>query len=235
MMSSKRFLATVAWFILLIALCIPVFSGALAEDDNLIDIPIGQKTDVFNEKGNVIGTLQPDEQGAVVFQAPKSDPITGVRVRYLLANVDNTKQNKALIGKTMVQLVLPQAPTPTPETTEAKKPNPTSLPEYAWIDSNLVITALSARIAADTNRAKTYQAEILVLQDALTNLNTETPTAVPSPIATPTPAPVQSDQEHVGAWVYYAALALGIVSAGALGWIALSVYSAKHEKERQTK
>lgn len=235
MMSSKRFLATVAWFILLIALCIPALSGALAEDDNQIDIPIGQKTDVFNEKGVQVGTLQPDAQGGAAFQPTKGDPVTGVRVRYSLAAVDNVKQNKALIGKTMVQLVLPQAPTPTPETTEAKKPNPTSLPENGWIDSNLVITALNARISVDTNRANTYRTEISTLQAALANLNAATPTAAPTPTALPTPTPVQPDHGRVGAWVSYAALALGIVCAGALGWIALSVYAAKNEKERQTK
>ena len=232
MMSSKRAFAAGAWLVLLLALCIPAFSGALAEDDNLIDIQIGQTTDVFNEKGVLIGTLQPDVQGGSKYQAVKGDPISGVRVRYLLTAVDNTKQNQALLGKTMVQFTLLQAATPTPETTEAK--TTAVLPEFGWIDSNLIITTLNARIAMDNSHAQTYEDEIAVLQAALENLNTETPTAVTMPTATPTPVPAQPGQERMGAWISYAALALGIVCAGALGWIALSVYAAKNEKERQT-
>jgi len=217
---------------LLVALCIPVFSGALAEDDNLIDIPIGQTVEVFDEKGDSIGTLEPDPQGGAVYQAKKGDPVAGVRVRYLLAKVENAKQIDALIGKTKVQLTLMQAATPTPETTEAKKPNPETLPEYGWIDSNLIITALNAQMAVDKSRANTYQAEIAALQEALANVNAEKPTAVPTPAATTVPE--KEEKEAVGAWVAYAALALGIVCAGALGWIALSVYAGKNEKERQT-
>ncbi len=234
MRCSKRIIAVSAWLVLLIALCIPAFSGALAEDEIWIDIPIGQTTEVFNDKGDSTGTLEPDAQGGAVFQAPKSDPITGVRVRYLLAKVDSAKQIKALIGKTKVQLSLMQAATPAPETTETKKPNPAAFPEYGWIDSNLVITALSARMAVDKSRANTYQAEIAALQAALANANAEKPTAAPMPTATPILVPQKVDQESVGAWVDYAALALGIVCAGALGWIALSVYAGRLEKEHQT-
>ena len=230
MRSSKRFLATVAWLILLIALCIPTFSGALAEENNLIDIPIGQETDVFNEKGVLIGTLQPDMQGRAMFQVGKGDPIAGVRVCYLLSKVDNTNQIKALIGKTMVWFTLLQAATPTSETTEAK--TPAGLPEFGWIDSNLVITALSARVSVVTSHANTNQAVIEALQTALANVNVEKPTAAPTPSATQIPE--KADQEKVGAWVVYAALALGIVCVGAVAWIALSVYAAKTEKIHQT-
>lgn len=230
MIRSKRVLAVGAWLVLLLALCIPAFSGALAEDEIWIDIPIGQKTDVFNEKGVLIGTLQPDPQGGLLFQAPKEDPVSGVRVRYLLAKVDSAKQAKALIGKMMVQFTLLQAASPTPVTTEAK--TTAVLPEFGWIDSSFIITALNARISADHSRAKTYEDEIAVLQAALTSVNVVKPTAVPTSTATPIPEKV--NQEKVGAWVVYAALALGIVCVGAVGWIALSVYAAKTEKERQT-
>lgn len=229
MIWSKRVLAVGAWLVLLIALCVPAFSGALAEDDNLIDIPIGQKTDVLNEKGVLIGTLQPDAQGGAAFQATKGDPIAGVRVCYLLAKADNANVVKALIGKTMVRFTLLQAATPAPDTTEAK--SPTVLPEFGWIDSNLIITALSARVSVDTSHANTYQAVIEALQTALANVNVEKPTAAPTPTATPIP---KENPETVGAWVVYAALALGIVCVGAVGWIALSVYAAKNEKEHQT-
>ena len=231
MMHSKRILAACAWLILLLALCIPAFSGALAEEEILIDVPIGQKADVFNEKGASIGTLQPDPQGGLVFQATKGDPISGVRVRYLLAAVENTKQSKALTGKTMVQLAFAQAATPAPETAETK--TSAVLPEYGWIDTDLVITALSARISVDESRANTYQAEIAALQEAFIHANAEeSPKQEPTPTATPTPEKV--DEEGSESWIPYAALALGVVCAGALGWIALSAYAVKHETELQT-
>jgi len=230
MISSKRFLATVAWFILLLALCIPALSGALAEDDNLIDIPIGQTVEVFDEKGDSIGTLEPDAQGEALFQPTEGDAITGVRVRYLLAAVKSAKQSEVSTATTKVQLSLMQTPTPMPETTVAKAP--TVLPEFGWIDSNLVITALSARVSVDTSRAEKYGKEIANLKAALAKAEPENSQVETSRTALPTP--VKTNRDGAGAWVSYAALALGIVCAGALGWIALSVYAAKNEKERQT-
>jgi membrane carboxypeptidase/penicillin-binding protein len=40
--------------LLLLALCVPAFSGALAADEKLIDIPIGQDTTVYDENGQPI-------------------------------------------------------------------------------------------------------------------------------------------------------------------------------------
>ena len=230
MMSSKRFLATVAWLFLLIALCIPALSGALAEDDNLIDIPIGQTIEVYNEKGESIGTLEPDPQGGAMFQPTKGDPITGVRVRYLLAALKSANQGEMASSTTKVQLTLMQAATPSPETTQTDAA--TTLPQYVWIDSNLVITALSARVSVDKSRAKTYEDEITALKASLAKVLPDNSEEILAPTATP--INVEADQERAGAWVVYAALALGIVCAGALGWIALSVYASKNEKERQT-
>lgn len=228
MRRRKRVLAVSAWMILLLALCIPAFSGALATDEDLIDVPIGQETDVFNEEGALIGTLQPDAQGGAMFQATKGDPISGVRVRYAPAAVKSAKQSDALIGKTKVQLSLSQVATSAPETTAAE--TAVVLPEYGWIDTNLVITALSARLSVDNSRAKTYEAEIKSLRESLANAQ-KSKTDEPLPTVNPVPEEVHQNTE---AWVSYAALALGVVCAGALGWIALSVYASKAEKEHQT-
>ena len=84
-MTRQKRIITYPILFLLLALYIPAFSGALAEDDNLIDIPIGQTVEVFDEKGDSIGTLEPDAQGEALFQPTEGDAITGVRVRYLLA------------------------------------------------------------------------------------------------------------------------------------------------------
>lgn len=228
MRRRKRVLAVSAWIILLLALCIPTFSGSLAEEDNLIDVPIGQTTEVFDEKGNSIGTLQLDPESGLIYQASSGEQITGVRVRYAPAAVKSTKQSDALIGKTKVQLSLSQVATPAPETTAAE--TAVVLPEYGWIDTNLVNTALSARLSVDNSRAKTYEAEIASLRESLANAQ-KSQTDDPIPTVNPVP---EADQQNTGSWVAYAALALGVVCAGALGWIALSVYASKVEKELQT-
>ena len=228
MRRRKRVLAVSVWIILLLALCISAFSGALAEEDNLIDVPIGQTTEVFDEKGNSIGTLQLDPESRLIYQASSGEQITGVRVRYAPAAVKSTKLSDALLGKTKVQLSLSQVATPAPETTAAE--TAVVLPEYGWIDTNLVITALSARLSVDNSRAKTYEAEIASLRESLANAQ-KSKTDDPIPTANPGP---KVDQQNTGSWVAYAALALGVVCAGALGWIALSVYASKAEKEHQT-
>ena len=93
---------------LLLALCIPAFSGALAADEIWIDIPVGRETTVSNEEGETIGVLQPTQESGIVFQANTGERITGVRVQYKLATVTSAKQKEALTGKTKVQLSLVQ-------------------------------------------------------------------------------------------------------------------------------
>ena len=84
----------------------------------------------------------------------------------------------------------------------------------------------------DKSRAKTYEDEITALKASLAKVLPDNSEEILAPTATP--INVEADQERAGAWVVYAALALGIVCAGALGWIALSVYASKTEKEHQT-
>ncbi len=228
MTRKKRCAAIGAMLLLLLALCVPVFSGALAADENRIDIPIGQDTTVFDENGQPIGTIQPTQESGLAYQADAGDRITGVRVCYQLSAINGAKQNEALIGKAKVEFSLIQA-----DETEVSEPTSTestaTLPDYGWIDSNLVITALSARISVDNSRFATLEKEIAALKLAAT---TETP-ATPEPTST---SEVTNDlnAQSTPFWIPFAALALGTVCAGALGWIALSVYGSKVEKKLQT-
>lgn len=228
MTHKKKFVTIGTMLLLLLALCIPAFSGALAVDEILIDIPVGRETTIFNDKGESVGTLQPTQESGIVFQAGTGERITGVRVQYKLATGNSTKQAEALEGKTKVQLSLVQtdASVTEPAVTEAAA----GLPESGWIDSNLVITALSARIAVDASRTEKNEAEIASLNKTLAKVQ-ESKTNDPAPTANPIPVLEQNNSEP---WVPYAALALGIVCVGALGWIALSTYAAKIEKEHQT-
>ncbi len=227
-MIRRKRIAVYAVLFLLLALCIPAFSGALAADEIWIDIPVGRETTVSNEEGETIGVLQPTQESGIVFQANTGERITGVRVQYKLATVTSAKQNEALTGKTKVQLSLVQqdASATEPAATEAA----TILPESGWIDSNLVITALSARIAMDASRTEKNEAEIAALTEKLAKVQ-ESQTNDPAPTANPILA---SEQKNTELWIPYAALTLGIVCVGALGWIALSTYAAKIEKEHQT-
>ena len=228
MTRKKRCAAIGAMLLLLLALCVPVFSGALAADENRIDIPIGQDTTVFDENGQPIGTIQPTQESGLAYQANAGDRITGVRVCYQLSAINGAKQNEALIGKAKVEFSLIQA-----DEGEASEPTSTestaTLPDNGWIDSNLVITALSARISVDNSRSAALEKEIAALKQAAT---TETP-ITPEPTST---SEVTNDlnTQSTPSWVPFAALALGIVCAGALGWIALSAYGSKVEKKLQT-
>lgn len=242
MTRKKKIVAIGAMFLLMIALCIPVFSGALAESAQQIDIPIGQETEVLDAVGAQLGFLVPDQASGILFRSVSGETIPGVRVRYeVTAQVESLQG--PLTGKTVVSLSLSQADeatgTPTPSDSTEATPAPQTtveaagaeLPQYGWIDSDLVITALSARHMLDLSQIDAQDNEIAALKESEANTKQESNGTASLPAG-------QDDgtinQRNSFSWVPLAALALGIICAGALGWIAISVSSVRHEEEIQT-
>ncbi len=231
MIRKKKILFAGVTLLLLILLSVPVFSGALAESAQQIDIPIGQETEVLDAVGTQLGFLVPDQESGILFRSISGETIPGVRVRYeVTAQVESLQG--PLTGKTEVLLSLLQADeaiTPAPQTTAEAAG--IDLPEYGWIDSDLVITALSARHILDLSQIGAKDNEIAKLKESETNTNKES--------AGTASLPAEQDEDTINqgnifSWIPLAALALGIICAGALGWIAISVSSMRHEEEIRT-
>jgi len=214
--------------LLVIMLCVPAFSGALAAEEQPIDIPIGQETDVFAEDGTQIGVLRPDPASGIVLQLTSGESFSGVRVLYDYAAANKAGQSDALAGKTVVQFAQQNA---TPEGTLSA--SGVSLPTEGWIHSDLVITALSAQHALDASRIATKQNGI-TSQPAVETVSQQDQEQI---------VPAQDSSEPLGVfsqaksaeWLPFAAIALTIIGLVGLGWIAFSASVAAGAVKQQNK
>ena len=260
MKRKRNRINTSAALLLLFTLLLPAYS-AFAAGEQAVEIPILQQTELWSAAGKLIGKLAPDQGNGTELQLKSGETITGVVVRYVPYEASEQEmQVKALVGKTKVLLSLaavqteaaeqaeeatasPDAAqagetTPAQESTPTptQKPTPTlpppALPEEGWIDSNLVSAAIYANLEQETGARASAEAELTALRSV-----TPAPT-LPMPTALPTPEQAGRtgifSEGGAAAWVPLAALALGIVGAGKLAWIAFSAFSASNETKQQT-
>lgn len=223
MKRKPKRIAIGAMLLLLMALCVPVFSGALAEgEEEPLIVPIEQSTNVYNADGSQIGTLAPDGAGGSLLRLTDNTEYQNLQVIFDFAAANAATATEKTTGRALVSLK--QAET---ETTQ-------DMPKEGWIDVTLIVSAQSEKI-------RQYAGENAALSDQLAKLvNTpEAPTLSPQPV-TPTPNPTPKavgmfSAESIAIWTPVAAVVLGIAGVGALVWMAISAASAAWEAERQTK
>jgi len=216
--------------LLLIALCVPVLSGALAADEETpLVVPISQETAVFGADGTQVGTLRPDSTKGIVLTLVSGEELAGIQVIFDQAAANEAVKIDLLAGKTLV-LFIASAATETPETTPDA--TVTTMPSQGWIDANLIVTALAARHATDVSAIVSKDQEIASLQDQLN--------ASKKSDVNPTPSAVEKtpgifSAEKLAVWVPVAAIILGILGLGVLVWVAVSASTAAWESERMVR
>ncbi|MBA4347689.1 MAG: hypothetical protein C0413_02430 [Clostridiales bacterium] len=235
MKRKHRLLAIGATILLLIALCVPALSGALAAGEEIpLIVPINQETAVFDADDIQIGSLTQDTVKGAVLTLSSGEAFTGVQVIFDQAAMDKAEKSEALAGKTLVLFGMANTATtseatsvPTPETTP--EVTPAVLPTQGWIDANLVVTALAAHHAADTGTIASKENDIASLQNQLS-------AAINSGASQTESAPEKNNgifsPEKLSVWVPVSAIALGILGLGVLVWLAVSASNAAWESER---
>ncbi len=241
---NRRIIAMCAMLLLLLALCVPVFSGALAADEEQpLVVPISQETAVFGADGAQIGTLAPDAAGGTLLQLYSGESFGGITVVYDHSVANNAEKCDALAGKTLVRFIItdetatpnstPDAtPDATPEATSDATPEATgaTMPTEGWIDAALVVVALFERHAADTNEIANRDAEIISLQSAMQPSDTDG-SAVDENQLIDEKGNIFS-AEKIDVWVPVAAIAIGIFGLGFLALLAISASNNVREAGR---
>lgn len=223
MKRKQKRIAIGAMLLLLIALCVPVFSGALAakEEEPLI-VTVENGTMLYDATGKEIGTFKNDENGDMTLE--NSDKVSSkkLQVVYDAAAASAATATEKTVGKALVLLQQTEA-----DTTQG-------MPEEGWIDAVLIVSAQSAKIHqyADENAA-------LIDQIGEFGKTSEVPTGSPQPaIPTTNPTPKVGGMfsaEKIAIWTPVAALVLGAIGVGMLVWMAISAATTAWEAERQTK
>ncbi len=213
--------------LLLLALCLPVLSGALAaEEEKPLIVPIGKNTEVLGEDGLPIGTLKSNQTFVPVSGESPYDVI----VIYDQAAANKAAKSEIIAGMALVLLSYADAAEATEPTTETAGAN---LPTQGWIDANLVVIALSAQHAVDANTIASKEAEIVSLKNAAdepggnSGENGNVPTDIKS-------SGIFS-AEKMEVWVPVAAIALGVLGIGLLAWLAISTATTAWDTESQTR
>lgn len=235
MKRKHRLLAIGASALLLIALCVPALSGALAAgQETPLVVPIGQETAVFGADGTQIGVVGQNAESGTVLQLTTGEAFAGIQVIFDQAAANKAEKTEALAGKTLVLFRIVSAtaaPETTPETTPDETPSP--MPTEGWIDANLIVTALAARHAADTSKIMTKDAELASLRKAVADAASADEQDSSAP-ADETPAGIFS-AEKMDIWVPVAAIAIGLFALGLLAWLAISTATTAWDTESQTK
>ncbi len=224
MKRKPKRIAIGAMLLLLMALCVPVFSGALAEgEEEPLIVTIENGTKLYDAAGKEIGTFAIDDKGGIsLTTSDKSLSFQISQVGYDAAAANAATATERTTGRALVSLK--QAETDTTQ----------DMPKEGWIDVTLIVSAQSEKI-------RQYAGENAALSDQLAKfVNTpEAPTLSPQPV-TPTPNPTPKavgmfSAESIAIWTPVSAVVLGIAGVGALVWMAISAASAAWEAERQTK
>ena len=224
MKRKPKRIAIGAMLLLLMALCVPVFSGALAEgEEEPLIVTIENGTKLYDAAGKEIGTFAIDDKGGIsLTTSDKSLSFQISQVGYDAAAANAATATEKTTGRALVSLK--QAETDTTQ----------DMPKEGWIDVTLIVSAQSEKI-------RQYAGENAALSDQLAKfVNTpEAPTLSPQPV-TPTPNPTPKavgmfSAESIAIWTPVSAVVLGIAGVGALVWMAISAATAAWEAERQTK
>lgn len=218
MKQKRRAVLLGATLLLLGALLLPAFAGALAEGEDAVKIPIMKETPVYGADGAQIGSLLPNHPEGALLMLLEAEQSIEVQVAYSPALANKSAQTQALAGKAIVQLERTQASTEEGET----------LPAECWIEGGLVITALTARHALNADKIADLEREIDVRKSA----QAATSGNVEMPDDANTVGGIFSAQQ-MKIWVPIASLALGFIGALLLGWIAFSLMGAAFQAQRQ--
>ena len=229
MKRKPKRIAIGAMLLLLMALCVPVFSGALAEgEEEPLIVPIEQSTNVYNADGSQIGTLAPDGAGGCLLRLTDNTEYQNLQVIFDFAAASAAKPGARVPDTALVQFQTKQSSDAqeTPSTVDSM------MPTEGWIDFALVIRAQSARHEVDNTQIAKLKGENAQLK------NESSPSVSMLPQITPNPTPKavgMFSAESIAIWTPVAAVVLGIAGVGALVWMAISAASAAWEAERQTK
>lgn len=226
--------------LLLIAVCVPVLSGALAEgEETPLVVPIDQETAVFGADGTQIGTLIADADKAAVLTLFTGETFPGIEVVFDQTAVDKAQTSDALAGKTLVLFRAVRAastPVPSPEATQetaaqvASDVTPAPMPTEGWIDANIVLTAFANDRVADAGTIADKDLEIATLKASVADA--ESINAQNALLLAGNQSSGLFDKDAMDIWVPAAAIALGILGLGVLVWIAVSASTSAWESER---
>jgi hypothetical protein len=217
MKQKRRAVLHGATLLLLGALLLPAFAGALAEGEDAVTIPIMKETPVYGADGAQIGSLLPNHPEGALLKLLEAEQSIEVQVAYSPALANKTAQTQALAGKAIVQL----------ERTQVSMEE-MALPAECWVEGGLVITALTARHALNADKIADLEREIDARksEQAATSGNVETPDD-----ANAVGGIFSAQQMKI--WVPIASLSLGFIGALLLGWIAFSLMGAAFQAQRQ--
>jgi hypothetical protein len=202
-------------------------------------VKIENSTPVFNKDAEQIGELLYDNEKGIVLKLTTEEEFSGILVLYDRVAEASAPTNDLLVGKTYVLFYLTDASI-TPEVSmEAATPTPVDTPDSGavvipaegWIDTSLVVAALSEQHETDVQTIQERDITIAQLQ--------QVEIATPIPPA-PTPVTISNadegkgifSKEKVEIWVPVMAVTLGIFCLGALIWIAVSASNSAGESER---
>lgn len=229
--------------LLLLALCVflsaffPAFA-ALADQEDTVEIPITAETALLNATGKQVGTLSPDPENGVQLELKNGEIISGIRVFYTFGDGGEKEKNDAVACKTKVSLALLPKTAPEATETQDKTPNPqepkqdeSSLPPFGWIDSTLVVAALSALHDLDKETLASRDAELAQLRSATPQPSTTAALPTPTMEAETGSGFLSSGSTLVLA--AFLALALALTGVGFLAWIAISSAAKKRTLEQQ--
>ncbi len=227
MKRKQKCIAIGAMLLLLMALCVPVISGALAEGttEPLI-VPIEKATEVFAPDGAKIGTLAPDRAGGNVLTVTDTERYSVSQVLFDYAQASKATTDPAVLGRTLVQFRQAAVGAAKENTSVADS----GMPTEGWIDVTLVIKAQAARHAIDQIQIKKLGEQIVTLESGATLL-----TSAPTDVAVVRAEAGVFSADQIAIWVPLVALALGVIGAGALVWTAISAAAASWETKWQTK
>ena len=208
--------------LLLMALCVPVISIALAaEEEEPLIVPVGNGTILNNADGKKIGVFENDANGSLFLK--KSD-----KLRYQISQVvyDATTAETVTPTTPMVGMVLVSLIPVESDTTE-------DVPKEGWIDATLIVKAQASQHKNDIAQVQALQTQIVTLQST-TPQPTSTPTIeIPEPVSEPENKGIFS-AEKIAVWVPVVALVFVMIGAGALVWRAISAATTKANSEKQT-
>lgn len=239
----NRLLTFGASLLLLIALCVPVLSGALAAvEETPLVVPISDETMVFGADGAQIGTLRQDPEKGIVLVLTSGEEFAGIQVIFDQAAANNAETNDALTGKTLVLFSAASATTTSETTPEpvleviaeatpvaASETVSQTMPTQGWIDVNIIVDALVSYHESDVITIASMSDDIALKNEKIDELSYQTTQTVNTTAGKATGI---FSAENTSGWVPVAAIALGVLGLGVLVWIAVSVSASAWGSER---
>ena len=225
---SQKIKKGYAVLILLLSILLPVFSVAMADGGDWLQIEITQETALLDAAAMQIGTLLPDTGNGLTLLLESGERIEGVQVNYLMSSGKEENQTQELAGNTKVSLSIAQAeqtllPEPTPDPT----PNELleKLPPEGWIDTDVVMATLITLHSLDQDTIADKDAMIAKLTTPTPGASMVQGTTTPQPTQDPL---AENDLWARYPWLAYVFVGFGIFAIGMLAWIAVT-NSAAHE------